>query len=173
MRILFIHADRLEYEVREPAIKDPEEVDAAHRKVAVDEALVCFTTVEARDAAQPEEIAMRAVREVDDVASRVTAKRVVLYPYAHLSSSLAAPQPSRAIFANVAAHLKEKGYEVISSPFGWYKSFRLSCKGHPLSELSREITVEPAAVRPAGPDRYLILMPDGSEWGPEPHLEGP
>jgi len=25
------------------------------------------------------------------------------------------------------------------SPFGWYKAFTISCKGHPLSELSREI----------------------------------
>ena len=30
------------------------------------------------------------------------------------------------------------------SPFGWYKAFKLSCKGHPLSELSREIRPDAA-----------------------------
>ncbi len=60
MRILFIHADRLEYEVREPAIKEPEQVDEKHRRMAVDEVLVCFTTVETRDEADPDGIAALA-----------------------------------------------------------------------------------------------------------------
>lgn len=167
MRILFIHADRIEYEVREPAIKDAEEVDAAHRTAAVDEALVCFVTVEARDEADAEEIAARAVREVADVAAKVHSKRIVLYPYAHLSSSLGAPTPSRKILGIVAADLKRSGFEVVSSPFGWYKSFRLSCKGHPLSELSREVTLDaPAPPKPAGPERFLVLTPEGKEFEP-------
>jgi threonyl-tRNA synthetase len=35
--------------------------------------------------------------------------------------------------------LKEEGYDASHSPFGWYKGYTLKCKGHPLSELSREI----------------------------------
>ena len=31
-----------------------------------------------------------------------------------------------------------KGFKVISAPFGYYKSFELKVKGHPLAELSRE-----------------------------------
>ena len=34
------------------------------------------------------------------------------------------------------------GLNVKRVPFGWYKSFEVSCKGHPLSELSRTITAE-------------------------------
>ncbi len=166
MRILFIHADRIEYEVRERAIKDADEVDARNATVAVEEALVCFATVEARDEANPEEIAIRAVDEITDVAAQVKTRRVVLYPYAHLSSSLGAPGPSRAILAKTAANLAAAGYEVIASPFGWYKSFRLSCKGHPLSELSREVTIETPKARPAGEERYLVLTPGGEEFDP-------
>ncbi|NCO18137.1 threonine--tRNA ligase, partial [Candidatus Pacearchaeota archaeon] len=33
----------------------------------------------------------------------------------------------------------KEGYEVSRAPFGYYKSFELKVKGHPLSELSREI----------------------------------
>jgi threonyl-tRNA synthetase len=33
--------------------------------------------------------------------------------------------------------------EVSRAPFGWYKAFKISCKGHPLSELSREIRIAP------------------------------
>ena len=167
MRILFVHADRLEYEVREPAIKEPEEVDPKHRRMAVDEVLVCFTTVETRDEADPDRIAALAAKEVEDVAAKVHAGRIVLYPYAHLSSSLAGPSISRTIVASLAARLKAVGFEVLASPFGWYKSFRLSAKGHPLSELSREITLGAAAPpRPAGPERFLVLTPDGEEHEP-------
>ena len=35
-----------------------------------------------------------------------------------------------------------KTFAVTSAPFGWYKSFSVDVKGHPLSELSREITSE-------------------------------
>jgi len=35
--------------------------------------------------------------------------------------------------------LKQKDLNVKRAPFGWYKAFKISCKGHPLSELSREI----------------------------------
>ena len=173
MRILFIHADRLEYEVREPAIKDPEEVPPEHRSAAMDEVLVCFTTVEARDEADPDGIAGLAAREVEDVAGKVDARRVVLYPYAHLSSSLGAPDVARIILANLAARLKAEGYEVLASPFGWYKAFRLSAKGHPLSELSREITLEGAPkAKPAGAERFLVLTPDGQEHDPASYTTG-
>src|SRR3990172_668109 len=128
MRFLFIHADRLEYEVREPAIKDPEQIDEKHRRMAVDEVLVCFTTVEARDEADPEGIARLAAKEVGDVAAKVHTGHVVLYPYAHLSSSLAGPDISRKIIAGLAARLKAEGFEVLASPFGWYKSFNFSAK---------------------------------------------
>ena len=35
-----------------------------------------------------------------------------------------------------------EGLNVKRVPFGWYKAFEISCKGHPLSELSRTITAE-------------------------------
>nr|QNO53329.1 threonine--tRNA ligase [Methanosarcinales archaeon ANME-1 ERB6] len=35
--------------------------------------------------------------------------------------------------------------DVKRAPFGWYKSFTLRCKGHPLSELSRKIEVHEGA----------------------------
>jgi threonyl-tRNA synthetase len=65
-----------------------------------------------------------------------------------------------------AGALRELGFEVHRLPFGWYKSFRISCKGHPLSELSRTITAEAAEeVRApeAVPSRRIILTPDGDE----------
>src|SRR5437899_201428 len=82
---------------------------------------------------------------VADVAGQVHTKRVVLYPYAHLSSSLAAPGPAQELIASLEKELVARGFEVHASPFGYYKSFKVAVKGHPLSELAREIVAESAA----------------------------
>jgi len=140
MRILFIHADYMEYEVREKtkdALPIPDELK--HGKI--DEALVCFITAEEKDERDVGGIARSAVKEIQDVAKIVKTNRVVVYPYAHLSPSLAKAASAREMFGHIAEDLEEAGYEVMSSPFGYYKSFKISCKGHPLSELSREIEV--------------------------------
>jgi len=73
-----------------------------------------------------------------DVAEQVHADRIMLYPYAHLSSNLSSPAAAVEILKGMQQTLS-KDYEVKRAPFGWYKAFTLSCKGHPLSELSRSI----------------------------------
>ncbi len=145
MRVLFLHVDFLEYAVTGKALKTLGEIPDAKRRGRVEEALVCFISAETRDEADPKGAALAAAKNIEDIAGQVHTKRVALYPYAHLSSSLAAPEPAQAILAALEEELKRRGYEVHASPFGYYKSFKVSVKGHPLSELSREIVAEAAA----------------------------
>ncbi len=144
MRILFLHADSLEYEVKSKALKSIGEIPEDKRKGRAEEALVCFISAEQRDEANLKAAAAAAARNIEDVAGQVHTKKVVLYPYAHLSSSLAAPEPAQAIFSALEADLANRGFDVLASPFGYYKSFKISVKGHPLSELSREVVAEAA-----------------------------
>ncbi|MBI2665154.1 threonine--tRNA ligase [Candidatus Woesearchaeota archaeon] len=65
----------------------------------------------------------------------------MLYPYAHLSSALSAPKIAEN-FLKDAEQLLSTKYKVTRAPFGWYKSFEMKCKGHPLSELSREFSID-------------------------------
>ncbi len=136
MKLLFIHADWIKWEPRTKAIKAAEEV--AKKPIRIDECLVVFTAVEKSDTKALEQSVARAIREMLDVAGQVKASRIVLYPYAHLSSNLAEAGDALKVLKAIEAGLKEKGMETIRAPFGWYKSFELKCKGHPLSELSRE-----------------------------------
>jgi threonyl-tRNA synthetase len=72
----------------------------------------------------------------------VGAPKVVIYPWAHLSSSLASPSESIPILDDIHRELKSREVPADRAPFGWYKSFSISCKGHPLAELARYITFE-------------------------------
>jgi threonyl-tRNA synthetase len=165
MRLLLIHSDYLEFEAKQPT---PAAEEIKERGGRFEECLVVFVTVEERDEINPEIVAEKAATEIEEVLRKVGAPRVVLYPYAHLSSSLASPSEAVKILELVKEKLVSRGHEVARLPFGWYKSFKLSCKGHPLSELSREIVVEEAE-KPSKqlvtsiPSEYLLLEPDGSE----------
>lgn len=143
MKLLFIHADFMEYEVTAPIKGLAEEVTDDKKHVRVDEVLTVFTTVEKYDEVNPEAVVDKVVTEIIAVASKVNTTRILLYPYAHLSSELAAPENANRISKMIETKLREqvKEFEIIKSPFGWYKAFRLACKGHPLSELSREIRI--------------------------------
>lgn len=161
MRLLLIHADYIEYEVKE---KTKIAEDFEGRGDRVDEVLVVFTSVEKGD---NEEVVKKAAEEIKDVAGKVGAEKVLIYPYAHLSSNLADSETAISLLRALEAELKD--FEVKRAPFGWYKAFRISCKGHPLSELSKEIRgEEEAEVTKALRDEkkvvsyWFILKPDGS-----------
>jgi len=166
MRVLLIHADKFEYEVKEPT-KMAEPLPQGHQKKhAFKEALVAFSTIEASDE-DAEAIAEVVAEDLADVVSKVEAERVVLYPYAHLSSSLAGPDQAIRVLKATEAAIKGKGIEVHRSPFGWYKGFEIKCKGHPLSELSREFTADKKVTREEVVEKiqktFYILTPEGEE----------
>lgn len=143
MKILAIHADFIEFESKKKAIKDAEDIPEKAGKKRIEECLVIFTAVEKRDESNISGTVQQYLKEIKDIASQVKATNVVLYPYAHLSSSLSAPKIAESALKEAEKLLSaDKSFKVTRAPFGWYKSFNISCKGHPLSELSREFTAE-------------------------------
>jgi len=137
MKLLLIHSDYIEYEVKEKAIKQPEETKLKTDRL--DEALTVFTAVEKIDEKSPSQAVKQTVAEMIKTADQLKVKNIMLYPYAHLSSDLASPKKAQELLIEIEYELKQKNYNIKRSPFGWYKAFKISCKGHPLSELSREI----------------------------------
>ena len=140
MKLLLIHSDYIEYEVKDKAIKNPEETDKKTDRF--EEALTAFTAVEKVDEKSPRQAVLQAASEIEKTAEQLKVKNIMLYPYAHLSSDLANPKKAQEILIEIEYELKNKNFNVKRSPFGWYKAFKISCKGHPLSELSREIVPE-------------------------------
>ncbi len=137
MKLLLIHSDYIEYEVKDKAIKTPEDIDKKTDRF--DEALTVFTAIEKIDAKSSEEAVRDAVSDIVKTAEQLKVKKIMLYPYAHLSSDLANPKEAQNMLVELEYELRQQNFEVKRSPFGWYKAFKISCKGHPLSELSKTI----------------------------------
>ena len=137
MQLLLIHSDFIEFEAKRPT-KMAEVVEESAKKGRMEEALCAFIAVEKFDEDDPDAVIAEGAKQVADVAGQVKASRIMIYPYAHLSPNLSSPATAIKILTGMAETLSGN-YEVMRAPFGWYKSFTISCKGHPLSELSRSI----------------------------------
>src|SRR5207245_11587971 len=87
MRVLFLHVDYLEYEVKEKAVKGLPDLPKEARHGRAEEALVCFISAEKRDEANPIGAAKAAAENIEDVASQVRARRDGPYPYDHTRPS--------------------------------------------------------------------------------------
>ena len=136
MRLLQLHSDFIEYEPIEKEIKDAEDI-ASKSRVRIEDLVVAFVAVENGD---DESVARTAVEEIKKYLDMVKSSRLLIYPYAHLSSDLAPPSVAVGIIISVESFAKGSINQVYRAPFGWTKSFNIKVKGHPLAENAKEIT---------------------------------
>lgn len=136
MRLLQLHSDFIEYEPIEKEIRDAEDI-TSRSKVKLEDLVVVFVAVENGD---DESVAKAAVDEIIKYLDTVKSSRLLVYPYAHLSSDLAPPSIAAGIIKSVESFAKGSISEVHRAPFGWTKSFNIKVKGHPLAENAKEIS---------------------------------
>jgi len=134
MRILQLHSDFIEYQPIRKEIAGAEEAEKSSKRL--EDLVVLFTAVEKGD---DQQTAVRAMDEVKESLERLGASRLLIYPYAHLSSDLAPPVEALAVLKAMERRGAELAVETHRAPFGWNKSFTVSVKGHPLAEQSRII----------------------------------
>ena len=132
MRILQLHSNFIVYRPVQKEIAAAEQ--AEKKEVRLEELLVLFTAVEEGDNAG---VAQKAIDEVQGFLGKLGINRVLIYPYAHLSSRLAKPSEALNVVKTMESYASKLGIETFRAPFGWNKQFAISVKGHPLAEQSR------------------------------------
>lgn len=169
MRILLIHADKFSFRVTEKtSAAVPSELEKAGSEGEVGEALVAFMAAEKGDEKGVSSVADQVTNEISGLASQLGINTFVVYPYAHLSSSLCSPRVAVRLLDEICRRLKSQdGVALTRAPFGYYKAFDISCKGHPLSELSKTITPSTAAEQEAPEEESEAVKAEkklASEW---------
>ncbi len=141
MKFLSLHCDYIKFKPLKKALKKIEALTTKEKEgKKIEEALAIMTAVEKSDI-HIKEVVEELVTHIREIADQVSAKNIVLYPYAHLSNQLASPEIAMEVLGKAEKKLKQY-FKVVKAPFGYYKEFELKVKGHPLSELSREIKVD-------------------------------
>ncbi|MEM3596605.1 MAG: threonine--tRNA ligase [Candidatus Bathyarchaeia archaeon] len=167
MRVLQLHSDFIEFQPIQKEIAMAEE--AEKKKTRLEEIVVLFTAVEEGDNTA---LAKKAIDEICDFLEKLKVNRILIYPYAHLSSNLAKPSEALKVIKAMEAYAKEKGLETYRAPFGWNKQFTIAIKGHPLAEQSRvflpeaekeekELVSEAVKAEEKLKSHWYILQPDG------------
>lgn len=87
--------------------------------------------------------------------------RILVYPWAHLSNFLSNEANAADVCPTIAKMLNEKGREAHYSPFGWYKSFKISCLGHEVAEMYRDIKLSVLADEVRASSVFKIVTEDG------------
>jgi threonyl-tRNA synthetase len=136
MRLLQLHSDFVEYQ---PIAKEIEEAEAniSSNKVRLEDLVVTLVAIENGD---DETFARAAINEIGNYLAAVKAKRLLIYPYAHLTSDLASAEHALKVIMLIEKFAKERWLDVHRAPFGWTKAFEIKVKGHPLAENYRVIT---------------------------------
>jgi len=130
MRVLQLHCDNIEYTPTKKEIKSAEEI--VPKKIRIEEVVVCFIAVEEGDDSN---VAKNASIEIQESMKKIGCNKLLLYPYAHLSSTLASPGTGLKILKEMEELCTE--IDVMRAPFGWTKAFSIQVKGHPLAESSK------------------------------------
>ncbi len=134
MRILQLHCDSIEYTPTKKEIKTAED-DVSTDTTRLEELVVAFVAIEKGDDSS---VAKDAIFQVKRSMEQIGCKKLLLYPYAHISSNLASPSLAMSLLKEMESLASD--LDVSHSPFGWTKSYKVQVKGHPLAESSKVIT---------------------------------
>lgn len=164
MKILQLHSNFIEYEAIEKEVTIAEECEK--KKQRLEELAVLFTCIEEGD---DEDVARKAIEETKASLDKLKVNKILIYPYAHLSNTLAKPADALKIIKAMEKRAKEMGIETYRTPFGWCKKFSISIKGHPLAEQFRvvssgeveEVASEALKVEEKLKSFWFILQTDG------------
>jgi threonyl-tRNA synthetase len=132
MRILQLHSNYIVYKPVKKEISIAEE--AAKEENRLEKVVVLFTAIEEGDRVVT---AQKAIDDVYAFLQNLKVNRILIYPFAHLSSNLSKPSEALKLIKDMEVYAKQKGIETYRAPFGWTKQFTLAIKGHPLAEQSR------------------------------------
>ena len=169
MRILQLHCDNIEYTPTKKEIQSAEDIENPQTQ-RLEELVVVFVAIEDGDDSS---VAQNAISQIKVSMEKIGCKKLLLYPYAHLSSNLAKPSIAIKLLKEMEDGASE--LEVSHSPFGWTKSYKIQVKGHPLAESSKVVTKDSASAKPdeeltsdalKGESKirsfWKILSPDGT-----------
>ena len=134
MRILQLHCDHIEYTPTKKEIQSAEDIENPETK-RFEEIVVAFVAIEDGDDSS---VAQNAISQIKNSMEQIGCKKLLLYPYAHLSSNLAKPSIAMTLLKEMEENASD--LEVSHSPFGWTKSYNVKVKGHPLAESFKVIT---------------------------------
>jgi threonyl-tRNA synthetase len=136
VRLLILHVSRFACTATQKG-RSPIVEPLSERTTVFEDGLLVLASAEAGDERAPAVICKDAADEVARLAAQVGAPRVLIHPFAHLFAEPAPLDTAVSLLDQLRQSLNDRGVETSRTPFGWFFSWELSAKGHPLSRVAR------------------------------------
>ena len=105
------------------------------------EAVVAFCHAEASDEepSQRARVFRHALKHIKWLANKRGLRNIVLHSFTHLGAENAAPDFASMLLDELAERLRGTGYEVRTTPFGWFCEWELSVHGDSLAKVWKQV----------------------------------
>lgn len=103
------------------------------------ECVVAFVHAQAGDEADRARVFKHTLKHVKWLANKRELKSVVLHSFTHLGGENADPEFARGFLEELAERLASTGYDVATTPFGWFCEWELSVHGESLAKVWKEV----------------------------------
>lgn len=137
MKLLMFNVKEFWYETFSKTLEDVEEIE---KEEIIKDAIVVFANVEKEDEEKTARIIRKTVKNITWLAGKTGRNRIVLHSFAHLSDSKSSVEFAREVFKIIEDRLKDKGYDVFVTPFGYFLEFKLHVLGESLAKVWKALS---------------------------------
>jgi hypothetical protein len=138
MKLLCFQAKRFRWKTHSKTL-----VEVADQEIdqEVTETVVVFLHAETLDTGVEREksVLRHTIKHIKWLANKRGLKNVVLHSFTHLGGVTADPACAKTFIDHLAERLRETGYRVWSTPFGYFCEWDLSVYGESLAKVWKEI----------------------------------
>lgn len=136
MKILLIYTERFAYN---PAKKVLDSFPEITEGASLQNVQTAFIHAEAEDIRNEQTVEKKLLKNIKWAAGKNNTKRVVLHSFAHLSESKADPEFTKELFDRIEERLKNSGYEVWQTPFGYFLDLEVVAPGYSMARVFKSI----------------------------------
>lgn len=136
MKLLIIYTDKFGYRTSNKGLESAKTIE--EESVFIN-SIVAFIHFEEKDEENLSVVETKMIKQLKWAARKNNTKKIVLHSFAHLSESKGSPELTKQLFNSAEERLKNSGYEVSQTPFGYFLDLDVQAPGHSFARLFKDI----------------------------------
>lgn len=138
MKLLCFQAKRFRWKTHAKTLPEVADLDIEEE---VRQTVVIFIHAEASDAdeARTNSVLRQSLKHIKWLANKRELKNIVLHSFTHLGGATAEPAFAESFITTLSQRLGETGYQVRTTPFGYFCEWDLEVFGESLAKVWKEI----------------------------------
>ncbi len=136
MKLLMIYMNKFSFC---PTIKTIESMPDFSEEKKYENIQVAFIQVEKKDEENETAVKKKLLKNLKWIAGKNNTNKIILHSFAHLSESKAEPEFTKLLFDNVDERLRNSGFKVEQTPFGYFLDLKIDAPGYSLARVFKDL----------------------------------